>query len=316
MEPGRQRADGRRGGAFPSQEVGTRCACPESGRRVLAGDEPRTACDGQSGKQQLACITENYPKIAAKVEDLCAADEQPRQCRQREFATRGIQFTPGNATAETSAKGGAKASKSGASGPTYVTVRFVGAQIGPGMSDGSNWDGPNRIPPAALEGMLALASGGTTLAAGGEAGKMASDTLGMATQGTAAPEVIGWVAVVGPTNPNLAKVAGTPMALGTSAQTVQDSYTPTFAYQMEYRNWPVFPDTRFELQLWDADMQANDPIGVLQLNAEHIAAALAKKSIYEIPVADQTSGQVLTIKISATPGAGASAASEMKGYAY
>lgn len=298
---------------------------------ALAGDAALTACDGMTGPTQLDCLQAKYPEIHAEVRAICDGAEQVRQCRKREFAARGIAFVPltpsaggsagtgAGSPSEPSASGTGVATSPGkpttdgtSNGPTYLTIRFVGALIGPGKNNGSNWDGPGTVDPAAVEVVAALITGGSSLGAGGFVGQSGSAALNFAAQGTSAPDVIGYTAVVGSTKPDLARVAGTPLALGTVNAYVADSYTPTFPYQVEYRNWPVFPDTRLEIQLWDMDMSESDPIGVIQINAEHLAAALAKKAIYEVPVADQTSGQVLAIKLSVTPGS-ASARPEMKG---
>lgn len=278
----------------------------------------RTDCDGLAGREMLACIEEHWPKVYAAVEATCKEAEKPRDCRLTEYAANRITFVPGSKEGGAGSKGksSGKAASADADAPEYVTIRFVGAQIGPGKAGGSNWDGTGNIPPEAAEAMLAVATQGASLSAGGNAGTASSVALNAAIQGTAAPDVIGSVRVVGPTRSDLTKTAGTPMALASSGKKVEDSYTPTFTYQMEYQNWPVYADTRFELSLWDADLSNNDPIGVVQLTRVNIDAALAKGTILEVPVGDQSSGQVVSVKISVMHGSSGVKDAKMNGYTY
>ncbi len=283
---------------------------------ALAAD--RTDCDGLAGREMLTCIEEHWPKVYAAVEGACKEAEKPRDCRVTGYAASRITFVPGSkgGGAGSTPKTAAKAEAGASDAAEYVTIRFVGAQIGPGKAGGSNWDGTGNISPEAAEAMLAVATQGASLSAAGAAGTASSVALNAAVQGTAAPDVIGSVRVVGPTRTDLAKTAGTWMALATPAQKVEDSYTPTFTYQMEYQNWPVYEDTRFELSLWDGDLSQNDPIGVVQISKTNIDAALAKGSILEVPVGDQSSGQIVSVKISVMHGSSAVKDAKMNGYKY
>ena len=286
-------------------------------------------CEGLEGKDQLSCIEERYPEQYRRVEDGCASDERPRDCRREKYAVEGISFTPRSPApdGEGERAGGRRAHRperaadtentaqpsDAAPAPRYLTRRFIGAQIGPGKAGGANWDGTGNISPGAAAAVTALITGGTSLAASTVSGELAATALNTAVQGTAAPDVTGFVYASGTTTKSLAATAGTPIALATTSQMVDDSYTPTFIYRAEYYNWPVFADTRFEVSLWDVDFSENDPIGVVQIGAAAVLDALAKGTILEVPVADQCSGQIINIKVSVSAGAGAGSPSTLNG---
>ena len=294
--------------------------------------EALTACDGLEGREQLSCIATSYPEQFAQVEASCSETEHPRECRRDGFAAVGIAFVPAAnprssrvRTPRTDAVGQpdptpapemAPSASTAAEQPSdriYVTIRFISAQIGPGKAGGANWDGTGTISPAAAEAVAALITQGASLATSTVSGELTSAALNTANQGTQAPDVIGFVYVSGPTTKGLASTAGVPIALATSDKMVDNNYVPTFLYRAEYSNWPVFADTRFEVSLWDVDLTENDPIGVVQINATSIIAALEKGTIFEVPVADQCSGQIVNIKLSVSPGEGATHASTVNG---
>lgn len=271
--------------------------------RANAGEQERTECDGLSGKEQLVCIEEHYPKIFAKVKELCHGADDAKTCREREFSSRGIDFAAKGGSRQQSGRKDA----SGVSDIDILTVRFLGAQVGPGTTTGQQWDGMSPLPPSAIEAMAAWATGGASLAAPGAAGEMGAATISSMNQGLEGPEVVGNVAVVGTVRKGLERAAAAPMALATGDHHVRDSFSPSFPLPVEYQNWPVYEDTRFQLYLWDHDLSEDDPIGTVQVNKQQLLAALAKQSVYEVQVADQSGGQLLLLRVSVTRGAGSNA---------
>lgn len=269
---------------------------------AIASDLGR--CDGLAGGEQLACFRVEYPAKFSKVKTACSAvpKANKRGCRVREFRKLGLAFQPAGQGGSQAGATGARASGEGA-GATFLDVRIVGATISPTKTTGQDWDGM-KVSPELGAADAALATQGTSLAAGKTGGTATAELLNAGTAGTAAPDVIGYVRIIGPTRPALASVAGTPMALGTVNNKVQDSYTPTFTIGAAYGNWPFLEGSRLEVSLWDADMSEHDPIGVFHVPLSALKAARDKGTIYEFPAADQTSGQVFSLRMSVMPGAG------------
>lgn len=262
-----------------------------------AGDLSR--CDSVTGGEQLQCFKEQYPAKHSKVRAACGSvpKQKKRACRVREYKKLGLTFRPSSG----GGGGGGGGGNGGGGGATLLTVKVVGATIAPVKTSGKDWDG-TKISPELGAAVAALATGGASILTGAEGGDATAELLNAGSQGSAAPDVIGYVRLVGPSRPALSQAAGVPMALGTAERKVQDSYTPTFVYNAEYQNWPFLEGSRLEVSLWDADLTQHDPIGVAQVPVSALKAARDKGTIYEFPVADQTSGQVVSIRLSVFPG--------------
>jgi len=82
---------------------------------------------------------------------------------------------------------------------------------------------------------------------------------------------------------------------------LRDTLTPMWQGPPSWSHVPLGPNTRIRISLWDKDLVNDDPIGVAELNSEHLAAALRARQVYQVRVTDQGNGQVLFIGISVMP---------------
>lgn len=180
----------------------------------------------------------------------------------------------------------------GGSQPTYLDIEILSALIGPLKVNDRPWDSKSSVNPSAV----ALVSEMMLPGSGAAASSVISAVKSAAPHGTAAPDVIGYIVQRGPTIKALVSVAGTPMALALKHQKTQDSYTPRFF--ANYQGWPVFEGTRFQIQLWDADLLENDQIAVVEINYKHLLDAAEKGKPTWINVADQSLNQLLYILVS------------------
>lgn len=177
--------------------------------------------------------------------------------------------------------------------PIRINLTFLGAVIGPTKENGAPWDGPARIDTRTLSTVQNLMAPGSGMASSA----IINTVSQLARQGTAAPDVIGYVEQIGSTIRDLANTAGIPIALATKQNMTRDSYTPQFS--VTYEGWPIFKDSRFQIHLWDADLFNNDAIGVVEITYNDIMQAIKNGKTTWIKVSDQSFNQVLFIQISA-----------------
>jgi hypothetical protein len=77
-----------------------------------------------------------------------------------------------------------------------------------------------------------------------------------------------------------------------------DSFTLQAAVAPGWSGVPLDQDIRFLVNLSDADLVYDDPIGTAEINMDDIKAALASKQVYHVNVADQTFNTILFVDIS------------------
>ena len=178
--------------------------------------------------------------------------------------------------------------------PIYVNISFLSVLVAPTKVNSNTWDASAKINAHAsglLADMMLPGSGIAT-------GTIISKASELATQGKAAPDVIGYVVLTGPTTRNLVNIAGTPIALATKINRTKDSYTPRF--NTSYYGWPMYQDTRFQIHLWDLDLVNHDPIGVVEITKKHVVHAIDEGIPIWVNVANQSMNQLLYVQISAT----------------
>jgi len=180
--------------------------------------------------------------------------------------------------------------------PIYVNFTILSAVIAPTKINGKSWDAGGTSSKGASG--IGVISEMLMAGSGVPATSVISALSEVAAKGKAAPDVVGYVQQTGPTTRNLAKIAGIPMALSTRENRTKDSYIPRFS--TGYSGWPVFPDTRFQIQLSDLDLMDHDHIGVVELNYEHILSVIEEGKPKWINVADQSMNQLLYILVTAT----------------
>lgn len=173
--------------------------------------------------------------------------------------------------------------------PTTVTVTLEGALIGPGKVDHSTWDFSLSGVPDNVWSALANALVGTNPYA-----KVLSIMVGPLTASLAPPDPWGKVEVDG--------TGGTRMAqwLAPENEAIQDTFTPLWTHRPAWQGVRLDQDIRFTVQLWDADFNATDPIGIASINTNDLSAALSAKKVYHVNVADQTRNTILFLDITVT----------------
>jgi len=183
----------------------------------------------------------------------------------------------------------------GSAGGRLAIVRIVDAVIAPIKADGTSWD-PSltgaSVPPGLSQDLTKALASIDPLAA------VASLLLAPATQALSKPDPYGTAqaTVYGVITP--------PHDLATPDAAIQDNFTPIWPATWNYQNIPIDTDVRISITLFDADFDANDPIGSAEINSADLRAALAAQKKLEVKVSDQTDGQLLFIGISVTEQSG------------
>ena len=171
-------------------------------------------------------------------------------------------------------------------GPTTVTVRFIGALVGPAKANGDPWDFDGSS--ISEEGKAALAQ--ALLGANPYASVLALMS-GPLLSPVAKPDPFGTVTVETATGSQTFPIA-------TEAQAPADSFALTAASPPGWRGVTLGRDIRFLVNLWDSDLVNNDPIGTAEINMDDVKAALAAERVYHVKVSDQTFGTILFVDIS------------------
>ncbi|MCG7869359.1 MAG: hypothetical protein JAY74_23675 [Candidatus Thiodiazotropha taylori] len=177
--------------------------------------------------------------------------------------------------------------------PTYYNIEILSALIGPTKVNGRPWDpksGANTEAIAAVVSEMMLPGSGITAAS------VVTAVSTMAPNGSPAPDIYGYIVQNGPTTKSLVKVAGKVQALLLRRNKSKNSYTPRL--YGGYEGWPVYTDTRFRIQLWDADFDKDDHVAVIELNTDHLRQAAQKGEPMWINVAEQSMHQLLYVLIS------------------
>lgn len=175
-----------------------------------------------------------------------------------------------------------------------VEIQFLSALIGPSKVNGKSWDTTNAVSSSGMSVISEMILPGSGI----PVKSVISAVNTIAAQGAAAPDIVGYVVQTGPTTRELAPYAGIPLALATPRNKTQDSYTPRF--YAGYSGWPIFEDTRFQLQMWDKDLVNNDQVAVIEIGKKEIEEAIKEGKPTWINVSDQSMNQVLFILISAS----------------
>lgn len=188
-----------------------------------------------------------------------------------------------------------------------VDVEFLSALIGPTKVNGNPWDSSAKINSTAMGLISDMIAPGSGVAASTVAAAVAQN----APKGVSAPDVIGYVVQKGPTVRDLVNIAGIAMTLAPNQTETRDSYTPRF--YAGYQSWPMFPRTRFQVQLWDKDLADHDQIAVVEITYDQIMRAKEKGEPTWVNVADQSMNQLLYVLISVSPSI-VNAPPKMNGY--
>jgi hypothetical protein len=79
---------------------------------------------------------------------------------------------------------------------------------------------------------------------------------------------------------------------------VKNSDTLTPMWNVEFKHVPIASNTFLRLRLWDADVDADDPIGTIMINGDELARVMKVAKSEKVRVNDQTSEQALFIYVS------------------
>lgn len=190
----------------------------------------------------------------------------------------------------------------------YINLTILGAVIAPTKIDKTTWDkGGVKIDNASSNLISEMLTTGIPVSS-------IMNTIGnSAAKGTAAPDVIGYIQLVGTTLKNISNIAWTPIALATKKYSLsKNSYTPSF--NAGYKNWPLFKENRFRIVLLDADLFDDDPIATIELTYDDVMNAIEAGKTTWINVSEQGMNQLLFIQISASESS--SKKSFIDGYKY
>jgi hypothetical protein len=181
---------------------------------------------------------------------------------------------------------GASASSGGFTPPATATISIHGAAISPAMVGGDEWDGPGQVPEGVITDTFDQMGLGY--------GAVVEYLTNLAADGYAPPDPFG----VAQRWQDGALIE--PIALGTEDTNDEDTFAPNWVDSRWY-GVPVDQDMRLEFTLWDEDLSENDTIGTVQLNYDHVIAALQQAEVLGIRTDEQGSGRILFVAISAVP---------------
>lgn len=177
-------------------------------RPAEAASQQRTACDGLGFVERLSCIKENYPKIHARVEGLCSAQEgeERRACREKEYGAYGIAW--GKAGEEDAGERGAprEGSRSRSSGATSATATGTSSAAGSRSGASSSTSAASAASPATGTAATGTAATGTSASSTGT-------STGSASGGSRSSSASGTTASGGVTASSLTDVVLNPTAV-------------------------------------------------------------------------------------------------------
>jgi hypothetical protein len=169
--------------------------------------------------------------------------------------------------------------------PDAVSVRVVDAVIGPGKSDGTQWDGWGNLPTG-------MASDLATVVGAGIKTKIVEWVLNAAVQALEKPDPYGWAEIDIGTGYEL------DVWLADWKNNTEDTFTPIWPDGGGgWDNVPFSEPTRIRVTLIDEDLTSDDDIGVAVLNFDDLLEAWADGSKYYVITGDQTNNQLLMVGV-------------------
>jgi hypothetical protein len=208
----------------------------------------------------------------------------------------------GGTTAEAGQTGTATAGASGATDegaggeggaaplamPKTISIELVGALIGPGKIDGTQWDLTDQVPPEILDA-LADAYGYPGM------GKVLEVVQSAAYQALSKPDPFG-VANLNPDGVGFDSKLN--VNLADEATNTEDTFTPL--WPMPFPGWQrlqVEPGMEVRVTLYDEDLALNDDIGTATITYDDILEAWTAGDSHWIRVEDQTNEQLIAVQI-------------------
>jgi hypothetical protein len=169
--------------------------------------------------------------------------------------------------------------------PAFARVYLTGATIAPNKYDGSPWDGFGHVPPELPQKIATALQAPNPYAA----------VLVVLAEPTAEalkkPETKGRAMLLSRNGPS----APIPLFAQRDAFTPQWRDTPSFAHV------PLDGSTRIHIEIMDADLAFDDPMGSFDIHASDILEALRAGGSYQVRVAERANQQVLFVGVSVFP---------------
>ncbi|MBX3157136.1 MAG: hypothetical protein KF773_14265 [Deltaproteobacteria bacterium] len=174
----------------------------------------------------------------------------------------------------------------------FAHVAIEGVVVALSKVDGTKWDGGGKVSAdllgrfSAAAAKFGIETAQPEIALAGVVGLLGSASLSFAekpdTKGSAQLFVDG-VRV------------GKPIAM----RVAEETFTPQWPGVLEWSRVPIDRDVRIRVVLVDQDTIVDDPIGTAIITSADLRKALAYGKVFPVAVADQTSNQVVAIKVSA-----------------
>lgn len=168
-------------------------------------------------------------------------------------------------------------------------IEVVSAHIGPGTADGYQWESWEKVPPDLWQGLQDILASPV----GDYGAKLAAFARKVVQVATQAPDPTGhaWID------------RGDGNGWDEERDLVtdyNDTFTPRWNIAATWSGVLVNERTLIGVRLEDQDVASHDPIKPANITACDIAEAIAKNGkVHDVPVADQTHGELLYVGISA-----------------
>lgn len=182
--------------------------------------------------------------------------------------------------------------------PEFVQLEILDAAVYPSPKGGQCWDGACSISQEDLNALaVELAKTGDPYAI---ALAVAAVLGGIVNEAGSPPDPIATATIWG------SQGFGSALSLAKWGYNYSDTYTPTWKGDEAYGNakgWtdvPLNSELRVRIDILDTENigDADDPIGVVELNYDDVVDAYLAKQSYPVRVDDQGSGLVLFVGIS------------------
>lgn len=177
-----------------------------------------------------------------------------------------------------------------------VTIRILGATVGPFHADGTPWDGGGKASQESIQQLRsALSSANPSVA-------VVSFLAGPLFAGTDKPDACGTAELR-----DRADRVGDPQTLLACKAWLEprNTFTPVWPNPAEWKSVQLTQDTSLFVDLEEFDtaldggrvFDGTEPMGQMSITYKVLVEALRAKKVYPVAVGDQTDNQVLFIKI-------------------
>jgi len=178
----------------------------------------------------------------------------------------------------------------GGTGTQLATIEIVQCLIGPGKSDGTQWDYDGQIPETVTSGLA------TVLGQPG-VGPIINFLASTAVSALSKPDPYGWAEIAAngtgfdPSNR---------IVLADTSTNMEDTFQPLWLNVRGWRSVPLTSSTMVRVTLLDEDLVDDDAIGIATVPGAQLQAALAAGGTYWVRVEQMTQNQLLAIGVQVT----------------